>query len=274
MARIVGLPMYELEVLRPAFDRLWQGLRSAFEASGVEDVPEQLDRSLAPEQLWSHPDLLLGQTCGYPLTHALRGRVELVATPCYAGPFAAGPLYASLIMARADDRRRDLIDFRRTGRVAVNALESHSGHHALRATLARQAPGRWFAAMSITGSHLRSLEAVRTGAADLAAADCVIVALLERHAPASLSGLRLIEVSPPAPGLPLITARRTSDRELHRLRAGLRAAVAGPALEAVRRDLLIDDVQVVPLARYRRILELERRGRTIELPEPQLLAAP
>lgn len=273
VARVAGLPMYELEALRPAYDRLWQGLRAMFEAAGLDDVPPRLDRSLSMEQLWTHPDLLLGQTCGYPLTHALGGRVRLVATPCYRAGSASGAEYASLIFARADDPRRRLLDFRADGRLALNGIDSHSGHHALRAALAAIASGPWFASATITGSHIASLEVVRRGAADVAAIDGVIVALLERHAPGALEGLRLLGVSPPAPGLPLITSKRTRDDELDRLRQGLGAALAEPTLADAWQDLLIDGIRVLPLEAYERILELERRGSSVSLP-PACPASP
>ncbi|NIR61538.1 MAG: hypothetical protein GWO02_19625, partial [Gammaproteobacteria bacterium] len=56
-----------------------------------------MDRDLG-EEIWRSTELLLSQTCGYPLTHALAGVVELVATPAYAAQGCRGPEYASLLI--------------------------------------------------------------------------------------------------------------------------------------------------------------------------------
>src|SRR3546814_17315154 len=81
--------------------------------------------------LWTAPDLLFSQTCGYPLTHALAGRVTLVATPIYDCPGCDGGRYRSEILVRADDAAGQLADLKGR-RAAVNAAASQSGCHALR----------------------------------------------------------------------------------------------------------------------------------------------
>lgn len=261
--------MYAIEATRDATDRLWQGLARAFRAAGVEDVPDRLERTLGADRLWRHPDLLLAQTCGYPFTHALAGRVRLVATPRYRAPGCDGPSYASLIVVRADDPGPDLVALSGRGRVAINDPASHSGHHALKAALAAEGVGgRAFRMTLITGSHLASLEAVSSGQAEVAAIDGVIFGLMQRHAPERLEGLRVIGTTPSAPGLPLITARSTAERDLERLRDGLQAALADPDLESARDALLLEGVEVLPVEAYERILEIERLGAPVELPEP------
>ncbi len=65
-------------------------------------VPAALERGRDRDEQWRSPDLLLSQTCGYPLTHALAGRVDLVATPCYGVRGCEGADYRSLVVvARA-----------------------------------------------------------------------------------------------------------------------------------------------------------------------------
>src|SRR3546814_3772619 len=76
--------------------------------------------------LWTAPDLLFSQTCGYPLTHALAGRVTLVATPIYDCPGCDGGRYRSEILVRADDAAGQPADLKGR-RAAVNAAESKSG---------------------------------------------------------------------------------------------------------------------------------------------------
>src|SRR3546814_8202871 len=81
-----SLPMYDLPGLEAATDAWWAGLAAAFRAEGLHQVPERLTREGGHAALWTAPDLLFSQTCGYPLTHALAGRVTLVATPIYDCP--------------------------------------------------------------------------------------------------------------------------------------------------------------------------------------------
>ncbi|HEX6144995.1 MAG TPA: hypothetical protein VFZ01_19935, partial [Geminicoccaceae bacterium] len=52
------------------------------------------------------------------------------------------------------------------------------------------------------------------------------------------------------------------------LRHGLRAALADPDLESARDALLLEGVEVLPVEAYERILEIERLGAPVELPEP------
>src|SRR3546814_15586928 len=77
-------------------------LAAAFRAEGLAGVPERLTRDGDHAALWTAPDLLFSQTCGYPLTHALAGRVTLVATPTYGCPGCDGGPYRSEILVRRD----------------------------------------------------------------------------------------------------------------------------------------------------------------------------
>lgn len=263
MAWLAGLPMYDLPEVRTATDDLWRGLARAFRLEGLEGVPAGLRRDLPAYDLFEHPDLLFTQTCGYPLTHRLAGRVRLIATPRYAARGCQGPHYTSLIVVRADEPAAVVGEFR--GRtVAVNALDSHSGCHALRALVAPLArDGAFFGHTLVTGSHRASIDAVRRREADIAAIDCVIHGLLERHAPGGLDGTRVIGMTPAAPGLPFVCANRTTCDDLLRLRAGLARAMADPDLRATRESLLIIGAEVLPLEAYERIRQLERSARTL-----------
>lgn len=258
-----GLPMYDLVELRPATEAWWQGLARAFRREGLEEVPEELTREPSAERLWQAPDLLFGQTCGYPLTHDFADRLRLIATPCYAASGCSGPRYRSLIIVREDEAADGLPALR--GRAAViNAPDSHSGCNSLRALVAPLAvDGHFFGRVSVSGSHLGSLHALQTGAADVAAIDCVLHALLARHRPSALAGLRTLLGSPSAPGLPYVTSPRRSSDAVRRLRAGLLQALGDPALAACRGDLLIDGAAVLSLQDYAVIPEMERRARAL-----------
>ena len=89
-----SLPMYDLPEASAATEAFWRGLARQFRRAGVAEVPEALSRRpLLPEH-WLAPDLLFSQTCGYPFRRAIKDRVKLVATPCYAAPCTVPPLEA------------------------------------------------------------------------------------------------------------------------------------------------------------------------------------
>src|SRR5262245_38860101 len=96
------ISMYQMPEHAAGVEAWWAGLARHWRAAGLNDVPGQ---SCVPDnlyELWRAPDLFIAQTCGYPLTHALRGKVTLVATTCYAAEGCAGPTYCSMIVVRQE----------------------------------------------------------------------------------------------------------------------------------------------------------------------------
>lgn len=255
---LASLPMYDLPEARAATDAWWQGLARAFRAEGIDDVPDRLTHDPILPDHWTAADLLFSQTCGYPLTHALAGKVRLVATPRYRARGCSGASYCSLLVVAADSPATSLEDFRGK-RCAYNTADSQSGYNALRAAVAPFARnGRFFAGALETGGHRFSIAAVARGEADICAVDCVTHALLARHAPQALAGTRVLGRTSAAPGLPFVTAGHADDDLVRRLRAGLERALADSSLAAVRDDLLIAGVDVLPLAAYDVLNEMER----------------
>jgi ABC-type phosphate/phosphonate transport system substrate-binding protein len=252
--------MYDLPPLRRATDDLWAGLARAFRGEGLREVPDRLDRGIAPGAQWLSPDLLFSQTCGYPLTHALDGQVTLLATPLYACPSISGPNYNSVILVRGDDPARELADLRGR-RAAANARDSQSGYNALRCVIAPLAQSRrFFGEVSFSGGHLDSMAMVARGDADVCACDCVTFELCTRSLPDRVAGLRRIAVSPTAPNLPYVTCKTADADRVKRLRAGLQVAMADPKLAEARDALLLCGVEVLPIAAYDRILEMEEEA--------------
>lgn len=247
---IASLPMYDLPELREATNAWWAGLAEAFRRAGIKGVPETLERGGEMADPWHSPHLLFSQTCGYPLTHALAGLLQPLATPCYAVPGCEGARYSSAIVVRTDDSAHGLDDLR--GRVcAVNGAESQSGYNTLRHSLAPLAEGaRFFADVVVTGGHAASLAAVAAGRADVAAVDCVTFALLSRSRPAAVAGLRVLDWSEAAPGLPYVTRADADAALLRRLRAGLMNALADPDLAEPRDALCLCGAEVLPIAEY------------------------
>ncbi len=258
------LPMYDLPELREATDAWWQGLAGHLAAAGLSGLPEALTRSGRaqaaddPASALADPALLLGQTCGYPLTHALSGQVAYLGTPRYAAPGCAGSDYRSFVVVRADEPATTPAGLRGR-RAAVNGWDSQSGMNALRALVAPHAVGgRFFAQVATSGSHRRSIAMVREGQADVAAIDCVTLELLRRVDPGALEGVEARFETASAPALPYVTRRGIEPGLLAALRAGLTAALTDPQLAPVRGQLLLAGMDFDRAADYAVITDMER----------------
>jgi ABC-type phosphate/phosphonate transport system substrate-binding protein len=253
--RLASLPMYD--AAPAAVEAWWRAIARALRAQGVVDVPATLDQPADLAAHWRDPRLLLSQTCGYPLVTGLLPAVQVVGAFHYAAPGCAGSAYRSELVARAGDAPA-LEAYR--GRVAaINSLDSHSGCNALRGLVAPLAGGgAFFGGEVITGSHRASLAALRSGAADIAAIDCVSLAGLRRHEPERLRGLRVVGSTAAAPGLPLITSASTSPADLAALRTALHAACVDPGAANAREALFIAGFEAVPAQAWQVIADVRR----------------
>lgn len=251
------ISMYDMPERRAAVAAWWAGLARHWQAAGLGDIPtrtELTDGDLY--QVWLAPDLFIAQTCGYPLTHRLKDRVTLVGTPVYAVDGCAGGAYHSVIVARRESDVRTLDDVAGTV-AAINGYDSQSGWNALRHSLiGKGSPAR----ILETGGHRKSVAAVREGRADVAAIDCVTYAGLQQLVPHEIEPLRIIARSASAPALPYITRRDIAPGDLEKLRSGLRAAMTDPSLAETRAAMQIARLEMVPLAAYDRLLEMEREA--------------
>lgn|SRR6185436_17773355 len=258
---IAGLPMYDPPELRAIVDAWWEALALAFRAEGIAGVPDRLDRSLPLDALWGSPDLLLTQTCGYPLFGSHADRLAYVATPRYAADGCAGADYCSWIVVNAGSTARSVDDLRGT-RCSISARISHSGYNALRGLIAPLATdGRFFGSISLSGGHAESLAQLACGEVDVAAIDCITYALLGRCRPEVVAATRVIGRTMSAPGLPYATRIDAAPDLVRRLRAGLARAFNDPALRPLREALLIDGLDVLNPAAYGCMAELENEAR-------------
>ncbi|RFB83899.1 phosphate ABC transporter substrate-binding protein [Rhizobium leguminosarum bv. trifolii] len=254
---LVSIAMYVTsKPLVDATAEFWSFLRRYLSQSGLTDLPETLDRTVAHDEAWLRPDLLLSQTCGYPFARRLRGKVRLVATPVYDYPGCDGPLMRSFIIVRKDSPLRSLEDLRGTT-AAINSPDSNSGSNLFRAAIAPLAPeGRFFGRIIETGSHGGSIAAVAEGRADSAAIDCVTYENVRRFDPQHIKGIRIIAETPKGPGLPFITSGDASDDRVLLLRNALSAAISEPSLAATRATLGLVDFAVLSETDYEPLLSL------------------
>ena len=262
---VASLGMYDMPWIAACNDAIWVGLRRRLREEGIAGVPEALERSVPPHQLWRGPNLLLAQSCGYPLL-ALGDAVQLVATPVYDIQGCEGAFYRSLVVV-ADRVAADSVQELRGLRAAVNEWNSNSGMNTFRAAVAPHAGGRpFFAEVVTTGGHMLSLAALREGRADVAAIDCVTYGLTARHRPDLLAGTRVIEETASTPGLPLITGAATPARTLAALRQALRDVLADPGLAWPRAGLGLAGFANVPRDRYATIADLEHEADALGYP--------
>ncbi|TMV49196.1 phosphate/phosphite/phosphonate ABC transporter substrate-binding protein, partial [Thioclava sp. BHET1] len=166
---IAALPMYDRVENAAAHDALWQAIRAALIARG-HSAPAQLDRDIGLMAGWTHPHLILGQTCGMPFRTRLHDRVALVATFDYALPETPPGYYRSYFVTRADETGDAPQDFI-ARRFAFNQPDSHSGW---------ASPQNWAETRGLrlrpaiaTGAHRASARAVAQAEADLAAIDAI-----------------------------------------------------------------------------------------------------
>ncbi|MEJ8559882.1 PhnD/SsuA/transferrin family substrate-binding protein [Yoonia sp. GPGPB17] len=197
---IASLPMYATPLTAGADARFWGLIRDHLRVLG-HGAPDQL--TLTPPDLmahWRDPALLFSQTCGLPFRATLKNDVTLIGTPDYGIDGCPPGYYRSLIIARQEDRRAALSDFR-DARFAHNDPMSQSGW----AALALETPEVLQGSHLCTGSHRASALAVRHSEADFAAIDAVTW----RHLTAvgETTGLKIVHATQPSPGLPYVTAK-------------------------------------------------------------------
>lgn len=175
--------------------------------------------------LWLAPELLMTQTCGYPLMTQLRGQVRVIGRPRYELPHSSHGEHCSLLLTRDDNPRQTLAQFYNS-RGVINGHDSNSGMNLLRERLAPlQQAGRFFASVGISGAHRESLRWLREDRADLAAIDSVTYDYLARYAPQEVAGLRIITRSAPSPTLPYIGPLGMSDRRAAQIRQAMNQAL-------------------------------------------------
>ena len=261
MRKAVSFPMYDLPGLEPVWDSWWRGIRRHMLAAGIDGLPDRRTRLPLLADHWCQPDTVLTQTCGYPYMQGLSERWRLVATPCFDVPWCEGPRYRNLVLVGSRLRGAGGLEDLRGSRVAFNGSESHSGYNSLRAMIAPLASGGTFFSSAVeTGSHLQTIEAIRSGAADCGSVDCVTFALVQHNGLVSTEGVSVLCGGPLVPGLPLIAPRTADDDTVGRYRSALAAAMRDPTMAPVNGRLLLKGIDVVTEDAYAEIGAMEKQA--------------
>jgi len=204
---IASLPMYDWPEIRNHIDQFWQKMATAL-LPMCELTPMTLSRTDIHEQ-WQRDDLLLSQTCIYPLVTELPSSTVVVGTPTYDVEWSLHGQYASVVLIGKTDGRNTLSSFNGST-LAYNSINSQSGFNALKSLLTEEQlinreTAVFFSKSVQTHSHRMSIEAVATGAADICAVDPVSWALSQRYDNASKK-VRILRSTAFEPALPLITS--------------------------------------------------------------------
>jgi len=236
--------MYDWPELKQAHDNFWNKLADQLRANGIQ-APQTLSRNAHDESYWLAPNLLIGQTCGYPLSTLLRGKVTYLATPAYNVQGCNGPYYSSAIIAR---KNSELTSDKMAGsRLAYNSDNSLSGYRSIKALVG--SPSKYFSKLIQTGGHRNSARQVANGSADIAALDAVCWHLLQQYEPETANGLKVIGWTDQYPALPLITALHTPIATIDTIRKVL---LAMPP----EKQLAINRFEVLNIAGYNELSAL------------------
>lgn len=238
---IASLPMYDWPEVQPLNDRLWAHIRDGLRADGLA-APQHLTRGGDLWAEWQSPDLLLGQTCGFPFRSRLHDKLTLVGTPDFALEGAPPGYYYSQLVVRAD-APGDLVDFLGQ-RLAINGTDSQSGWAAVQNHV--EASGRPFTRIVVTGAHRESAVAVIENRADIAGIDAVTWRLMQAYLPDMVAKLRTVAQTDPTPGLPLVTALGRDPKPLARAFAAAVASLAATDRQPLGLVGLVD----IPAAAY------------------------
>lgn len=197
---IASLPMYDRPANAAAHDVFWALIRDNLRDAGI-DAPDLLDRETDCMVGWARPDLVLGQICNLPFRAEFRNKVTVIGTADYGIENCPLGHYNSVFVVRRDAAGADPSDYAKA-RFAANSLMSHSGYGSPQAWA--QARGFLFGAPLVTGAHGKSLEAVATGAADIAAIDAQTWRM-QQFDRAHVADVAVIGMTTSSPGMTFIT---------------------------------------------------------------------
>jgi ABC-type phosphate/phosphonate transport system substrate-binding protein len=238
--------MYPFEHLSEAQERLWSAVRSR-----LDDAPDALDHDVELHAAWRRPDLLMAQTCGWPLVRDLGDVVEVIGAFDVVAPFATGGRYRSVIVASKppgiDEWKADPATV-----VAQNSPDSLSGWISLQSVW-----GGVPAKVLRTGSHVESVRAVARGDAQLASIDALSFEFVAEIEPATAGRVHIVGHGPLVPSLPLVMAKGLAERR-DDLRAAIHAAVTDPFMAAACAQLRIRGFVPFGFEEYAPLRELLR----------------
>jgi ABC-type phosphate/phosphonate transport system substrate-binding protein len=246
--------------IAPGAARAWRQLLDVVaERSGVdlEIVDHAYPLQLA--DLWARADLGCALMCGWPF--AREGATKpLIAAPVPDAEWSArrAVYRAEYVVAAGAPFARIEDTFGR--RFGYNLVESHSGYNLPRHHLSRFADSQplFAATLGPFVTHLRAIEAVLAGQADVVAIDSYYLALARRHAPDLAAGLRVIGATEESPIPPFIASPAMPNAQAVALRDALLGFGQTADDRALLAELCLAGFAAVAAADYEATLAVER----------------
>ncbi|MCP4182499.1 MAG: hypothetical protein GY761_04180 [Hyphomicrobiales bacterium] len=93
--------MYDWPEVHHIHDEFWRLLCNNLSTGGI-DSPQHLSRSDHEDSDWLLPELLFSQTCGYPFSTFLNGKVQYLTTPVFDVAGCEEGYYSSALVAHQD----------------------------------------------------------------------------------------------------------------------------------------------------------------------------
>ncbi len=211
---IATLSMYDWPETRASLERFWNLIAEELRHTDLP-TPGILHHVEDQMPLWTSPELVIGQTCGWPYVNSLRDSVVPFARFDYGLDGCPPGTYRSVYIGQnASDSRylEDAQTLQTCPSVAINGDDSQSGFHVFSeisgkpTTLAIAEQQR-----VLTRAHRNSVKAVANGDAQIAAIDAVAFELAKRFENAAVNAVQILGHSIPKPGLPLITSNRHAE---------------------------------------------------------------
>ncbi|MEO0329012.1 MAG: PhnD/SsuA/transferrin family substrate-binding protein [Pseudomonadota bacterium] len=248
---IAEMSMYDWPENRQHQDEFWRAIATQLDDLNIPH-PELLSRNDKPILLWKNPNLLIGQTCGWPYANKLRQIVVPFARFDFDLSGCAPGKYNSVFIGREPQDERFLKSydaFCELKTIAVNGEDSQSGFHVFSELFDIPAMKLFkHKDCLLTQSHRNSIKAVASGKAQIAAIDAVAFQLALKYDPQITDKVFVIGRSHPKPGLPLITSAKNRPIVTALFEAVRRAL---PLLdETVRERLMIKEVIAAQDADY------------------------
>ncbi len=239
-----SLPMYDLPGVREATDALWAALARNMHRNGLANVPDRLLHDHPVRDLWSDPEMLVSQCCGFDVVGRYKGLLRPIATPVFNALGCLGENYCSVIVVSRGCRFTDVREM--IGTIAViNGPESHSGMSALRQLVSqRHCGGRFFSEVKISGSHVASLDLVRCKQADVTSIDSVTLSLLNHCDKNTMDGLKVLGTTYAAPAPPYVVSAAMPESDVKRVQDAFVMTFNDPDLANCRQQLLVDGISL------------------------------
>ena len=239
----------------------WQTLFDLFLESFDPPLPvDTLLRFETGEQLMRDPQMLIGQTCGYPLMSKLMQTVTPICVPVMDVAGCHGKYYSSLLVVPVSSEIHSLADcYQKIA--AINTSDSNSGMNVLRHAVAPLSMGKpYFSEIRKTGSHLQSLTEVAKEKAQVAAIDAVSFSFIQDAWPDLVASVRRIGYTEKTCGLPFVVPQPIEHLFDNEAITSLFNEATQKLPESIRQRLHLIRFEQTDINDYQGVLDLENQA--------------